>query len=77
MKIPTFEHKDKFTGRDCSTKEGARLLARRIEEEWAACGHTVKTRLERMKSTRDHGFPLWCVRSDLINGYPRRNDGIE
>lgn len=56
---------------DTMTETGAHRLARAIEAYWAAQGHVVKTRVDRMYMYRgDRQEPLWFVRSDLGMNMP-------
>lgn len=54
----------------CLTRPGAEQLAERIRNFWKAKGQDVAVRVER-SGNGPHG--PWAIRSDLINGSPRRN----
>lgn len=57
-------------GRSCLTRPGAEQLAERICNFWKTKGQDVAVRVER-SGDGPHG--PWVVRSDLLNGSPRRN----
>lgn len=65
----TEDRSRQFRG-SCLTRPGAEQLASRIREFWKAKGQDVAVRVER-SGDGPHG--PWAVRSDLINGSPRRN----
>jgi hypothetical protein len=54
---------------DTLSRRGAEALRARIEDYWHSRGFavTVDIRIETL-----FGQPFWVVRSDLINGLPRR-----
>ena len=57
--------------RDWMDDDGARLLSRRVARYWADQGHGVAVRIE-ISATGQGGIgTLHCVRSDMLNGYPR------
>ena len=49
--------------------DGATRLAKRIEAYWFNQGYLVKARVETESRPNDKAFS--CVRSDMVNGYPR------
>lgn len=53
------------------TADNARKLAQRIETYWAIRGETVHTTVER-ESTAGNGPAIYVIRSDMLNGLPRR-----
>lgn len=55
---------------DTLSRGGAELLARRIEDYWAKRGFKVNTTIKCVSVT-DKGT-VWIVRSDLVNGFPRK-----
>jgi hypothetical protein len=67
--------------RDCHSRHGAEMLARRIEIYWRSLGFNVHTwlvpheaaaphRQSRNTLMRDSHGALWLVRSSLANGLP-------
>lgn len=56
---------------DWLTSDGATRLAKRIEREWRKRGHEVTTRVETERVAEGSAGNLHCIRSDMINGYPR------
>lgn len=54
----------------CLSRPGAEQLAERICNFWKTKGQDVAVRVER---SGDGAHGPWVVRSDLINGSPRRN----
>ena len=64
--------------RDYTTHEGAKVLAKHIEQYWADCGYPgVKCRLESKAATVDEDGRAsrgasFMVRSNLVNGLPPR-----
>ncbi|MFP5517966.1 MAG: hypothetical protein ACLGJC_33420 [Alphaproteobacteria bacterium] len=60
---------------DGFSERGAHELARRIREAWAKIGWDVEVRVERIASEEagdGRSIAHFTVRSDLINGLPRR-----
>lgn len=74
-----FKHVEPLEFEDLWTEEGAKRLAARIFNYWLDRGHVVQPRVERNLLARgpERGRanrsrePIWCVRSDMINGLPR------
>lgn len=56
--------------RDDLSKGYAEELAARITRYWRKRGLRVTTRVESFAGSRDR-WPMYCVRSDMINGSPR------
>lgn len=60
--------------RNYFTQEGAEELARRVERYWRDRGYRVRAWTERVGTfeplLRTSGW--YVVRSDLVNGWPRR-----
>lgn len=63
----------RYPTRDWATEDGAHDLAARVERYWAEKGEIVRTHVSPAGDLRDGKNALiWCVRSDMINGLPRR-----
>jgi len=62
---------------DHYTERGARKLARAIEDYWEAKGGIVRCHIVRSGTMARAGFWHYDVRSDMINGKPRRMRGDE
>lgn len=52
---------------------GASQLAQRLRRFWAERGHLVCVEIKPTHTTHGSGRMIYCVRSDLINGLPRKN----
>lgn len=59
---------------DSFTETGAKKLVKTIKAYWAAKGFTIKCEAIEMRVPMRRGGtdvqPLWCVRSDMVNGLP-------
>lgn len=55
---------------DPMTEKGANEIAARIRAYWAARGHVVKAVAVQIGKGDN-----WAVRSDLVNGMPKRAKG--
>ena len=60
----TFQFPDKFNASD---KQGAGLICEAVVAYWAARGFVVRV----SRAVAADGV-TWCVRSNLVNGLPRR-----
>ena len=62
-----------MSDRDWLTEDGASALAQRIARHWkrSAAGLPVTLRLESERIAEGARGNLTCIRSDMINGYPR------
>jgi hypothetical protein len=60
------------------TEAGAKRLAKTIWEYWAARGATPRVYVSidsgSLRANRDG--TMYVVRSDMVNGYPRRSAGV-
>lgn len=77
-KYGTFRSRKVRKPRDLSSEAGARKLARAIKLYWMNLGYEVDIRLERIHSRGISGpdTEVWCVRSDMVDGRPRRKIGV-
>jgi hypothetical protein len=60
------------TDRDYLNPSGAQVLAEIIAKYWRDRGHRVRVEVSRGVNPKTSRFPLYCVRSDLLGGWPRR-----
>lgn len=73
--VPPFSYAPaKDVNTDWLSKSGAQELCRRIRNAWLKLGHDVLVYPELMpRNERDPGKPQYVVRSELVNGLPRRD----
>ena len=57
---------------DYTTRDGAKSLARRIAAFWDG---RVSVSIVPMGTCNDNGLTMFAVRSDMIDGQPRRPHG--
>lgn len=59
--------------RDHLTAAGAQAQAERIKRYWRAEGYDVRVWIDELPiGSREGKAPYWFVRSDMVNGMPRR-----
>ncbi len=58
--------------RDSFSFGGAHLLASRIKKFWRALGRSIEIRVEALPSRTVNDPTLWVVRSNMLNGLPRK-----
>lgn len=64
------------SGREWSTKEGARALGNIIQAAWKSCGHDVPVEIVCTARDKDGNHVFWAVAMPtLINGLPTRKIG--
>ena len=71
QRVPPLCQEVKAPLADTGCKSGALELARRIEARWAKLGHKVECWVE--SEVRGKEGRQFIVRSDLVNGLPRRD----
>jgi hypothetical protein len=77
--IITRKYTDPLAYPDSWTESGARTLAIRIKAYWFERGQAVRVRIDHVslggqKLAGGLARTVWCVRSDMVNGLPRRGN---
>jgi hypothetical protein len=71
VSIPPFMGDAANTCRDCSTREGAEEIAALIRSVWKKAGHHIDVWVDEAVNIHN-GTYAYCIRSELLNGLPRR-----
>jgi hypothetical protein len=61
---------------DFSSESGNLLLVKAIHDYWLRRGYDVRIWTEKFSHRGESRRPLWAIRSDMANGFPRKESKL-